>query len=1076
MSLKDLNIRGSYTGKGSNILSDFLLPSLNEAKKYDRITGYFTIDSLISIANGLDALRRKNGQMRLIIGVHSIPEEIIDVSIHKKTMENEVQQIQDQISNEVSTLSNLLDKKKIATLAWMIDKGLLNIKVASVRGEGIFHPKTMIIKDQDHNEVVAVGSSNETRNGLGGNFEQLMVATSWSNNEAVLDQKLFFETLWSNQDDEAIVFDITEETAAMIKKSLGNEYETIIEDFSNVVHDVFKTISEMPMNFFVSGNIPSLYMHQERAVVDALSRWPVRVLLSDEVGLGKTFEAAATMAYLNKYCNVKRIVILTPKSVLKQWQDELKNHFNLDVWMFDSNKKEYISPNNETISIGNRNPLGEGSPDIILMSAQYARGNKNSKGLLSDNQTILPHLLVVDEAHSARVSEDLAGNHTKTQMYRMIENVKNKIPHIILATATPMQKNALEYHAMLKLLGLPEIWEKEDNFLRSLNYIMQDSIVDFTDANKIVSLLYVTLAKMNPDLSSLSFSEKVLVDDIHKLYSNKDRFERALFVKNEWKDLKKLFIKLHPARLLTVRNTRRSLSEMGYIFPKRNLHEKTLYDSDNIKMFYIRVNEYLNDECFLIERELNPDRIFNPAFIKISYQQRVASSLYSCKKSLERRLDKIEDIQKRLHNKNYSFENLLYASEVDDLDADDLLNMDDYDISIEDNPNININNLRRAVNKEYFSLQSLVNEVNNILNDEGDKKIDESIDLALNEMQKGDSVLLFSRYTDTVDSLINVFNQRNLNNNNYNYAIYTGNRSEIVKNKEIMQCDKDRIKKALFNKEISLVICSDAASEGLNLQAARVLINVDVPWTPARLEQRIGRIARLGQTADEVDIYNVWYPNSVEAKMYHRIQSRLRNTNIAIGEFPEIIADNIKKAILNNQEDNSLEMLTNLRNDIQKSALDELWANNRLNLTYSDVIRSRLIELCKKLYVLITKDNNCYTFEVPNGSLIEFTISPGEKESVNLKALCSLGLKIDVYGLKVFKDQSLDLCVVNTDNHVIKTESIITHLIQENFTKFEYYKEYPSTLPNAHRLNLMFFVEGFNNPVPNYWIKSDGEK
>ena len=138
---------------------------------------------------------------------------------------------------------------------------------------------------------------------------------------------------------------------------------------------------------------------------------------------------------------------------------------------------------------------------------------------------------------------------------------------------------------------------------------------------------------------------------------------------------------------------------------------------------------------------------------------------------------------------------------------------------------------------------------------------------------------------------------------------------------------QNSLKKALFAKTVRIVFCSDAASEGLNLQAARVLINVDVPWTPARLEQRIGRIARLGQVASEVEVYNVWYPYSVEARMYHRIQKRLEGTNLAIGEYPEVVAASIKKAILDGEdEDNAgLAQLNEIRNSYQLSALEALW-------------------------------------------------------------------------------------------------------------------------------------------------------
>ncbi|MCQ4871824.1 hypothetical protein NE639_26430, partial [Blautia producta] len=87
----------------------------------------------------------------------------------------------------------------------------------------IFHPKTLILSD-DKDTQVAVGSPNETGSGLGGNFEQLMVATSWQARDAVKTQQDFFETLWNNKHEEADVLDITEDTAEMINEALGKDY------------------------------------------------------------------------------------------------------------------------------------------------------------------------------------------------------------------------------------------------------------------------------------------------------------------------------------------------------------------------------------------------------------------------------------------------------------------------------------------------------------------------------------------------------------------------------------------------------------------------------------------------------------------------------------------------------------------------------------------------------------------------------------------------------------------------------------------------------------------------------------
>lgn len=1074
MSLKEINIKGSYTGKGEKILKHFLLPALTEAIKYDRITGKLTIDSLLSIGNGLESLRRKNGEMRLIVGIHSLPSNIFDAMIYIEKFNEEINRIKKELKLGIQALLNPLEKKKIAIIAKMIEEDLLTVNAVTIKDESVFFSKTMIIEDQNQNKVVAVGNANETRNGLGGCFEQLMVATSWKNEDAVENQKEFFDSLWYNINNNAYVIDITEEIANLIKDSLGVDYMDFF-DSNIIVKNVLDKISSMPVNFFVSGMIPSLYMHQERAVIDALSRWPVRVLFADEVGLGKTFEAATTLKYLHKFCNVKRIMILTPKSVLKQWQDELSNHFDLDMWIFDSSRREYISSKGKIIKIGNENPLGKGSPNLILMSSQYVRGTNKNNGLLSEEDTILPEILVVDEAHLARQSRDLSGNLKKTRMYKMLESVSDKIPHIILMTATPMQKNANEYHGMLKLLGLPEIWQKEENFLNSLDYIMKDAITDLTDANNIFSLLYYTIKIMKPDLSFLSREEKEIINTINENYETLDRFNKASYIIKEWDVVKKIFIKIHPSKLLTVRNTRQSLSEIGYKFPKRNLYEKTLYDSNKTRLFYINVNRYLTEDCFSVEKEINPDKKLNVSFIRISYQQRLASSLYSCITSLERRMKRIGEIQEELSINDKLKDIAKIEEDYDDFD-DELLDLDEYEYVITKKSGINYDNLRRAVHKEYLTLQSLLEESKKILVEEGDKKIDVSLELALKSLENDDSVLLFSRYTDTVNALVNTFNKIN-KNLNYKYAIYTGNKSVIINNGIEKECDKDYIKKALFSHEIRIVFCSDAASEGLNLQAARVLINVDVPWTPARLEQRIGRIARLGQKAENVDIYNVWYPDSVEAKMYQRIQNRLSETNIAVGECPEVVAENIKNSILYNQDDKSFEILESIRNNIQKVALDKLWSKDNQNITESDLIREKLIDLCINHFELIyknTKDKR-YSFKLSENEMLEVSSCSGLQESINLKTKLINLIEKDLYGFKLIsKNYHIGLMDVKV-NKMIKTDKIIDVLLGKELNGEVYYDDYPIMIPNPRKLDMSFVSSEEYSEKPCLWIESDDE-
>lgn len=1078
MGLRDIDIKVSYAGKGSDILNNFVLPSIDACVHYDRITSFYTVESLLAISQGIDSLYRKHGKMRLIIGIHSFPGEILDAVTRKKHLKNKISEIRNNLISGIETIKDSLKKQRLATLAWMIEDNLLEIKTADVVGEGIFHPKTLILSDENNDRVVAIGSANETSSGLGGNFEQVMVAKSWEQPDAVVVQENFFESLWNNKLDDTITMDVTEETVDIIKQGLGTYYQSPNSKLSTK-NNLIEISSLMLSNFFVSGDIPALYVHQERAVIDALSRWPVRVLFSDEVGLGKTFEVAATMSFMVKYCGVKRVLILTPKSVLKQWQDELREHFKLNVWRYDSGSKSYVDAYDHIKNWGTKNPIGKDAPDIVLMSAQYARGSGKNGGIFSREGACLPELLILDEAHSARVSKDISGSTKKTQVYSMIESVASKIPHMILATATPMQKEPGEYHSMLKLLGLSKAWQKNLVYMKSLDLIGCSELPGLSDLNMAAKMLINTMEVMKPSVDRLNDEQKNRLFQLIDLNNRKeDDTIVAGFVRDNWKVFRQLLIILHPAHLLTVRNTRRSLKEKGYKFPERKLTPISIPNSMEIELFYNRVNEYLSNKCFSIEEILFPDRNISIGFVRVSYQQRVASSLYSCKKSLERRLDKIlslkNNLNRYLDSKGFSDDNPIG---FDDLELDELLE-EGYDDTFEvDLSKINIKALLHAIDIESTSITPLLKRANTLLEERKDLKIKESISLAKKSLEDKDKVLVFSRYTDTIDALLYEFNNLGLNRF-YRYGVYTGAKSCIVSNGKEQQCDKNDLKRDLFSGEIKIVFCSDAASEGLNLQAARILINVDVPWTPARLEQRVGRIARLGQISDEVVIYNVWYPNSIEARMYHRIQKRLENSNLAIGEFPDVVAKKIRAAIMDGSDNDNLGLneLLEIRNSKQVAALEELWSQSG-NGTESDLMRERLLAICSMHFKQVDTElgDIIKIFETTDGSRYKLTSKSGMAESVSLKSKVWDDLKYYDDSLSIVKDANQRPAYFTIDNDGVTVElkhsSVPKIILREKLNGEDVLMGYPPMLPDSNRLDLSYAVECELKPVPNYWIK-----
>ena len=126
-------------------------------------------------------------------------------------------------------------------------------------------------------------------------------------------------------------------------------------------------------------------------------------------------------------------------------------------------------------------------------------------------------------------------------------------------------------------------------------------------------------------------------------------------------------------------------------------------------------------------------------------------------------------------------------------------------------------------------------------------------------------VLVFSKYLDTIGAIHQFFLERGYAREEI--ALYSGSGGSVYDKTRgcYEKVGKEEVRRALEGNDVNIVLCTDAASEGLNLQAASAIINVDMPWNPAKVEQRIGRIDRLGQTSPCVTVVNTWYPTSIEA-------------------------------------------------------------------------------------------------------------------------------------------------------------------------------------------------------------------
>lgn len=123
-------------------------------------------------------------------------------------------------------------------------------------------------------------------------------------------------------------------------------------------------------------------------------------------------------------------------------------------------------------------------------------------------------------------------------------------------------------------------------------------------------------------------------------------------------------------------------------------------------------------------------------------------------------------------------------------------------------------------------------------------------------------------------------------------GVYAGaQRSGVRHNGVFTRAPREELKARVRKGELRVLLGTDAASEGLNLQRLGTLINLDLPWNPSRLEQRKGRIQRIGQLRDTVDIYNMRYAGSVEDRVRDLLSERLKNIANLFGQLPDILED-----------------------------------------------------------------------------------------------------------------------------------------------------------------------------------------
>ena len=210
--LQDHSWKLKYTPEDGNLVRLFYVPALEDAVRYDRLTGYFNASALALAARGIEGLVRNRGRVRLLVGWTLDKPEIEAIEKGETLRE----QVEKRLGTDALAPPDAEAKGALELLSWMVAQRYLDVKVAipcdenrkPVANSAIFHEKTGIIEDQAGNRIAWTGSLNETAAGWERNWESISVFRSWMEPERVDAEEASFARLWSKPVDHLLVMDV----------------------------------------------------------------------------------------------------------------------------------------------------------------------------------------------------------------------------------------------------------------------------------------------------------------------------------------------------------------------------------------------------------------------------------------------------------------------------------------------------------------------------------------------------------------------------------------------------------------------------------------------------------------------------------------------------------------------------------------------------------------------------------------------------------------------------------------------------------------------------------------------------
>lgn len=920
--LRDHDWQYSFTSSQDNLLEGFYLPALQEAIRYWRITGYFSSRSLLQVLDGIEHLvlaaedGQGHGQIRLITGFFMSQADLQALASGLTAEQLLERQLVAQFPfRDVQPGDGSAADLAAELLAWLVQQGHMEIKVGlplrngQISNDGgIFHAKDGVIEDRRGDRLAFRGSINETPNGWSTNYEVFELFCSWRGEEHRVDDKeRHFLRLWQNDDPGVRTFSLPEAfrqelaiyapAEGLLPRRLPDDVRDrllgsrdssgadstaappAVLDLDERRRIVWSYVlnaaaSDLPgcerVGEATSAVTP--WPHQQRAFQRLWQQWPPRLLIADEVGLGKTVQAGLLLRQAWLSGRARRMLVMAPASVLKQWQRELREKFGLDWPIYSGKSLDWQPTRLRPAGLSRQVERSSWTAEpFVLVSSHLMRRRDRHKELLEAE----PYdLVVLDEAHHARTRREnnsSGGERLRPNtLMQLMQQLRQRTNGLLLLTATPMQVSELEVWDLLALLGMPAEWseeafgrffewvEKENPDEATLSYLAglwRSSVTAFGEApgNAMPEALRKSPLRKRKALRALNDT-----DSLSRRNLSIEIRQASLALAKRWTPVQGL-ISRHSRNLLRAYKQQGS---MDLAIGTRHVDDRFLESTPQERALYDAVEDFISTQY----AKATGQKKSAVGFVMTIYRRRLASSVAALVSTLE----------KRMAGQQQQLEEDAAASEDDDITGELALDVEEIQNAFQE----------VSVQDELDGIDVLLDQARPLVGH--DSKGAEFLK-AIDELhaQGYKQVIVFSQYTDTVDALKALL----VSAGRTRLMTFTGRGGELLqRGGEWKALNREATKRDFKQGKADILLCTDAAAEGLNFQFCAALINYDMPWNPMRVEQRIGRIDRIGQTHEQMQIINLHLDGTVEADVYRALKGRIAMFEQVVGKLQPILA------------------------------------------------------------------------------------------------------------------------------------------------------------------------------------------